>query len=183
MVTENTCKRGLLLANLQEIYHLFKNEYEHVKIRFTKFANLRPPYCVLDGSRGTHNVCVYAHHENVKLMLASVDLNKITGNTPLVLNNYHDCIDAIVCANGRDTCYLGECLDCPNMSKLRKHLLECLKNNGILEINCQSWFQTHRCTIASKTENIYKYLDNLGDKLMKLKTHDFFAKKTISFCR
>ena len=100
-------QKRLLLANLQEIYHLFKKEFEHVKIGFTKFADLRPPYCVLAGSSGTHNVWVCVHHEKVKLMLASVDLNKITGNTPLVLNNYHDYIDAIVCANAHDTCYLG----------------------------------------------------------------------------
>ena len=174
-------QKRLLLANLQEIYHLFKKEYENVKIGFSKFAELRPPYCVLAGSSGTHNVCVCVHHENVKLMLASVDLNKLTENTFLVLNNYHDCIDAIVCANAHDICYLGECLDCPNMSKLRKHLLECFKNNDILEIKYQSWFQTDRCTIAWKTENIYEYLDNLGEKLMKLKTHDFFAKKQYLF--
>lgn len=68
-------------------------------------------------------------------------------------------------------------LDCPNTSTLREHLLECFDKNNIFEIRFESWFQTDRCTIGSKSENVYDFLNTLGDILMKLKTHDFFAKK------
>ena len=174
-------QKRLILGDLSEIYRLFKEKYEHVKIGFTKFTQLRPPHCVLAGTSGTHNVCVCVHHENVKLMLNAIDLESLTKNSSMILKNYHDCIQTIVCANARDECYLGECLDCPNMSKLRPHLLECLEMKDIFEIEYESWFQTDRYTIASKTVRIHEFMDILGEKLSKLKTHDFFAKKQFIF--
>ena len=174
-------QKRLLLADMQELYCFFKKEHEHVKIGFTKFTQLRPPHCVLAGSSGTHNVCVCIYHENIKLMLNAIDLECLTKDTNLVLKNYHDCMQAVVCTNARDKCYLGECLDCPNMVLLRKHLLECLKEMNIFEIQFESWFQTDRCTIGSKTVNIYEFLNILGEKLLKLKTHDFFARKQFIF--
>lgn len=174
-------QKRLLLADLHEIFYLYKKEHEHVKIGFTKFTQLRPPYCVLAGSSGTHNVCVCVYHENIKLLLDAIDLQSLTKNTSLILENYHDCIEATVCANAHDECYLGECLDCPNMSGLRKHLLECFERKNILQIEYESWLQTDRCTIASKSVSIYEYMDILGDKLMKFKTHDFLARKQFIF--
>ena len=82
-----------------------------------------------------------------------------------------------MCNDSHDRCYLGDCLDCPNTSVLQKHLLKCFDENDIFHIEYQSWFQTDRCTIASKTVNVHEFMDILGKKLMKLKTHDFFAKK------
>lgn len=174
-------QKRLLLGNLNELYVLYKKENEHVKVGFTKFTELRPAHCVLAGSSGTHNVCVCVHHENVKLMLSSMDIENLTKDTELTLKNYHDCIQAIVCTDAHDRCYLGDCLDCPNMSIFRKHLLECFVKNDIFEIDYQSWFQTDRCTIASKTVNVHEFMDILGEKLMKLKTHDFFAKQQSLF--
>ena len=67
-------QKRLLLSNLNELNTLFKNEYENVKISFAKFVQLRPAYCVLAGSSSIHVVCVYVHHENVKLMPNGIDL-------------------------------------------------------------------------------------------------------------
>lgn len=89
----------------------------------------------------------------------------------------YDCIRAIVCKNARDKCYLGECLNCPNTPILREYLLECFDKNDIFERQFESWFQTDRCTVGSKRENVYDFLNILDEKLMKLKTHDFVAKE------
>lgn len=142
---------------------------------------MRPTLCVLAGSSGTHNVCVCVHHENVKLMLDAIDLESLTKNTELPLKNYHDCIKAIVCSNAHDKCHLGDCLDCPNMSILREHLLEYFNKSNIFEIQYESWFQTDRCTIASKTVNVHEFMDILGEKFIKFKSHDFFVKKQSLF--
>ena len=72
-------------------------------------------------------------------------------------------------------------LGSPNTSILRKHLFKCFDENDIFQIEYQSWFQTDRCTIASKTVNVHKFMDILGEKLMKLKTHGFFTKKQSLF--
>ena len=71
------------------------------------------------------------HHENVKLMLSAMDIENLTKDTQLPLKNYHDCIQAIVCNDSHDRCYLGDCLDCPNTSILRKHLRKCFDENDI----------------------------------------------------
>ena len=56
-------QKRLLLGNLNELYNLYNKENEYVNMGFTKFTELRSPYCVLAGSSGTHNVCVCGHHE------------------------------------------------------------------------------------------------------------------------
>lgn len=62
-------QKHLLQLNLKEVYQLFKIQYQHIKIGFTKFSTLKPQNCVLAGSTGTHNVCVCPFHQNLKLML------------------------------------------------------------------------------------------------------------------
>ena len=69
----------------------------------------------------------------------------------------------------------------PQYVYITKHLLKCFDKNDIFQIEYQSWFQTDRCTIASKTVNVHEFMDILGEKVMKLKTHDFFAKKQSFF--
>ena len=174
-------QKRLPFHNLNELYILYKNENEYVNFGFTKFTEMRPQYCVLAESSGTHNVCVYEHHENVKLMLSGMDIENLSKDTQLSLKNYHDCIQAIVCNDSHDRCYLGHHLDCPNTSILRKHLLKCFDENDIFQIEYQSWFQTDRCTIASKTVNVHEFMEILVEKLMKLKIHDFFTKKQSLF--
>lgn len=67
--TRDKRQKRLILSNLRELYKSFKTEYPLVAIKFSKFATLRPEHCVIAGSSGTHTVCVYTMHRNVKLML------------------------------------------------------------------------------------------------------------------
>ena len=62
-------QKRLLLLNLKELYQFFKEEHPDAEIGFTKFSILRPKYCVLAGSSGTHSICVCPYHQNVKLMI------------------------------------------------------------------------------------------------------------------
>lgn len=174
-------QKRLLLGNLLELYALFKKEYENVTIGYTKFTQLKPPHCILAGSSGTHNVCVCVHHENVKLMLSGVELEHLTKNTRFPLKNYHDCINAIVCAKPLDACFLGDCLDCPNTAVLKEILLQSFNDNNIYNVKFETWMQTDRCSIVTQSVDTYEYLNLLDDKLMKLKTHDFFARKQSVF--
>lgn len=176
-------QKRLLLGNLNELYALFKKENENVKIGLTKFIQFKPSHCVSAGSSGTHNVCVCVHHENVKLMLSAINLEKLTKHTATPLKNYKDCIDASVCQNASENCFLGNCLRCPNFDALKKTLLDFLEATNISEIKYDTWTQTDRCTITLKNVQIYEYLDLLCEKLMKLKTHDFFAKRQSEFVK
>ena len=68
----------LVLCNLKELNQHFKDKHPSVKIGFSKFAELRPRYCVLAGASGTHSVCVCTIHQNVKLMILGAKLPKLS---------------------------------------------------------------------------------------------------------
>ena len=70
-----TMQKRLVLTNLRELHRLFKDRHPEVKVGFSKFAELRPPHCVLAGASGTHSVCVCTIHQNVKLLFESIKLN------------------------------------------------------------------------------------------------------------
>ena len=80
-------QKRLLLLNLNELYAAFKNKFPNEKIGYSKFCMLRPKWCVTVGSMGTHSVCVCSIHQNVKLLLKAVNLDK----------SYHDLIEMFVC--------------------------------------------------------------------------------------
>ena len=61
-------KKRLVLSNLREVHHEFKERIPDCKVGFSKFAELRPKHCVLAGASGTYSVCVCTIHQNVKLM-------------------------------------------------------------------------------------------------------------------
>jgi transposase len=50
-------QKRLVLSNLREVYHEFKERFPDQKIGFSKFADLRPKHCILAGASGTH--CVH----------------------------------------------------------------------------------------------------------------------------
>lgn len=51
-------QKRLLLGNLREMFKRFKEINPDAKVGISKFASLRPEYCILAGSSGTHTVCV-----------------------------------------------------------------------------------------------------------------------------
>ena len=61
------------LCNLQELYTALKEKYPNINIGFSKFCTLRPKWCVLDGSKMNHSVCVCGVHKNVALLVDTMD--------------------------------------------------------------------------------------------------------------
>lgn len=169
-------QKRLLLGDLKDLYQQFIKENETTKISISVFTKLRPTYCILAGANGTHNVCVCTQHENVNLMLS-----KIPKNIESPYNDYQACINSIVCQSPSENCHLGQCLDCPNTNNLKEALLTSFNENDFHEITFDSWMQTDRCTIVSQTMNTHEFLDLLGEKLMKLKTHDYVARQQSQF--
>lgn len=74
-------QKRLLLRSLSELFHVFKENNENVKIGLSEFCQLRPPYCVSAGSTGTHVVCMCLYHENVKIMLEGLSIKDLTKNS------------------------------------------------------------------------------------------------------
>ena len=74
-VSHNTHKqKRLILSNLNELYANFKSKYVSTSIGFSKFCELQPKWCVIAGSSGTHSVCVCTYYQNMKLLLAPLNV-------------------------------------------------------------------------------------------------------------
>ena len=63
-----------LLGTLSELYEAFKVDHPAIKLSFAKFCSVRPKWCKLIGSSGSHNVCVCQKHQNSILAALAVDL-------------------------------------------------------------------------------------------------------------
>ena len=97
-------QKRLLLANLKELYSIFKSKHPLLELGFSKFCSLRPKWCVLPGSSGTHSVCT--NHQNMKLIL-----------TPLGVS-HRELYEYIVCYNSSKECMIHRCPNCPENSEL-----------------------------------------------------------------
>ena len=99
-------EKHLLLYDIKVLHRMFKEKYSECKIVSTKFAELRPEWCVIAGNSGTHSVCVYTIHQNVKTIIDAINLKTLTKGSEIELNDYKDCIDYILCRKSTTDCFL-----------------------------------------------------------------------------
>ena len=163
-------QKRLVLSNLREVYHEFKERFPDQKVGFSKFADLRPKHCILAGASGTHSVCVCTIHQNVKLMMMEIQLPELL--------TYHHCLAKIMYNPPHPRCYLGECDACPGIEKLKQELFTQFDENNKLSTN--SGFpltDPHLRHICVKQKNLL----TLCDKLELLRPHSFIPKEQASF--
>ena len=127
-------QKRLVLSNLKEVHHEFKEKFPDRKIVFSKFAELRPKHCILAGASGTHSVCVCTIHQNVKLMMFEMRLSDVP--------TYHHCLAKIMCNPPLPKCYLGACGVCPGIAKLIEELITLLDENDVEQIVYKQWVST-----------------------------------------
>ena len=101
-------QKRLLLCNIKELYSLFKADNPAFCIGFSKFASLRPKWCIPVGPKGTHSVCVCTSHQNLKLLLDTANLG----------HQYHDLIDMVVCDRTSRGCMIHRCAQCPGIENV-----------------------------------------------------------------
>ena len=80
-------QKRLVLRNLSELYSAFRDKYPNIKIELSKFCTLRPKWCVLPGSSGTHSACVCSTHQIAVLLVDAIDWEYA----------YKDLIKKVVC--------------------------------------------------------------------------------------
>lgn len=158
-------QKRLILLSLNELYSLYKQKYPDHKIGRSMFCALRPKWCVLPGSSGTHSVCVCKHHQNAKLMIEGAKLNA----------NYKDLISFMVCDIENEKCMLDSCEKCPGPDTLVDVLeneLEILPD----EVVFKQWVQTDRAELITQVMPSEEFLHSLVEKLVHLKSHHFISK-------
>ena len=90
----------LLLGNLSELYQAFKSQHPTIKISFAKFCSVRPKWCRIIGSPGSHNVCVCQKHQNSILAALALDLD------------YKKLMKLLVCDVKNRICTIYRCESC-----------------------------------------------------------------------
>lgn len=180
--TRKHIQKRLMLCNLQELYAEFKRLHPGKKVGFSKFCQLRPKQCVLAGDSGTHTVCVCIYHQNVKLMIDGGNIATLTKDTDMHLGDYKDCLKYITCKEPSTACYFNNaCKDCPSVDEIKDHLKDRFEYENIESIQYQSWGGTDRATMKTETLSVEDFVDELCKQLLKLKTHDYVAKRQAAY--
>lgn len=175
-------QKHLLLSTVKETYVEFKKINPDIQISLSKFAMLRPKYCVLLGSSGTHSICVCTIHQNIKLMMANANFKEITKEKYCT---YEQCITSVLCKEPKSKCNLLECAECPGIDKLNKELEEYFEpqmmENDVIEFN--QWVSTDRCDLVTYAKSVQEFLQMFMNNLKKLIKHDFITKQQYSFAK
>lgn len=165
-------QKRLVLCNLKEIYLHFKNTHPNVKVGISKFCSLRPKWCKLAGSAGTHSVCVCIYHQNIKLMLQGANMNV----------DYKDLLSLVACDVENYDCMLGNCEDCDSVEILKGMLEEELSEVED-EISYKLWTSTDRSNLIEVVQSPEEYIEDLLEKLINLKKHHYIAKEQASYLK
>lgn len=169
-------QKRLMLANLSEVYQLFKQKYSCHKIGFSKFCELRPKNCILAGKSGTHTVCVCALHQNIKLMIHGAHLqNLVLEGDEKPLTSYHGFLAKIMCNPPAPDCYMNECDECPGIESLKGSLFTSFETALIDEVTYKKWITVDRCSMETVIKNTEDFVEEFTETLLKLKTHTFIA--------
>lgn len=174
-------QKRLLLMDLRGLYLTYKESHSDFPLSFSKFAQLRPKYCVLAGSSGTHSMCVCTIHQNCKLLLDAVHIEKLTQDSQNPIKGYKDCLKEITCVNPNEQCNLGECNRCPDIETFLQFLQELMEKQDIFQVKFSTWTGTDRSTLLTQILPTSDYIAELGDKLLLLKPHSFIAKAQSQF--
>ena len=174
-------QKRLVLGNLKEIYHAFKNQFPNEEIGFSKFAELRPRHCVLAGASGTHSVCVCTIHQNVKLMIQGMKLSDFSASGITSLSSYQHCLTKILCNPPSPGCYLGSCGACPGIDMLRDDLFSLLDENLIDNVMFKQWVSVDRSTLETYSMSTDEFVDKFCEKLELLRPHYFIASQQAEF--
>ena len=165
-------QKRLILCNLKELYAAFKEKYPNIKIGFSKFCMLRPKWCVLAGSSGTHSVCVCSIHQNATLIVDAIDWD-IT---------YKDLISKLVCDSNKRECMMHRCEFCPGRDALKQFLDDQLSEiDAESEFHYNQWDNTDRASLSTVTTTCEEYKEILVDMIDKLTKHSYLAKCQAQF--
>lgn len=179
ILSEKVQKR-LVLCNLKEAHVHFKEKHPETKVQFSKFAELRPKYCILAGGSGSHSVCVCCIHQNVILMIDGAGLARLTKGT-LNITNYGDCLTRIICNRPTTKCYLRECESCPGCEPFVAELKGIFDENMMDVILYKQWITVDRSNLETIQSTTDDFLDKFSEKLSRLLTHSYIAKEQSSF--
>ena len=167
-------RKRLILSNLKEMYSTFKCHNPDVKIGFSKFCALRPKWCILAGSSGTHSVCVCTYHQNVKLLVEAAGIDE----------DYKMLSKLMLCEDASRECFLRHCNKCPptvNLSNFLKSKFEDCDDSDTIEFSL--WVSTDRTQLVKCSLAVDDFINDLTEKIEQLIPHSYIAKAQSKFLK
>ena len=125
-------------------------------------------------------MCFCTIHQNVKLMLDSVNISE----------HYMELLELLVCNTESRDCMVHRCDSCPDTSRLQQYLLEEISKNDDdddddeeIEIEFKQWTTVDRAELVSKSLPVDEFIEDLITKLNNLTTHSYIAKAQSRYLR
>lgn len=168
-------QKHLLLHDVKILHRIFKEKYPEYPLGLSKFAELRPIWCVLAGSSGTHSVCVCTIYQNFKTMIDAANLNMMTKDSEIKLSDYKDCIKYVLCRTPTDDCHFRDCSKCSSTEKFSDLIL------NLQQIIFSTWTSTDRCTLVQECMSAQDFVETLCKRLEKLIPHHFISQAQTVF--
>ena len=119
-----------MYCTIDELFHLFKEEYPNIKTGRSKFSELRPPDVLLSSAMPTR-ACVCRYHENFMLFLD--ELRKLNKTNP---RNSKEFVQSLVCNPESELCWKNLCNKCKDSSLLHQYYVS--SNRILLWFSCQN---------------------------------------------
>lgn len=86
-------------------------------------------------------------HENIKMMLDTINIRNLMKNSENTTENYKDCLRMIACKNPAQRYYFNVCDDCPEAKDLCDRILRDLVDATITHVKYAHWTSTDRATL------------------------------------
>lgn len=159
-------QKRLVLCNLKELYAAFKMKYGNEKVGFSKFCSLRPKWCVLAGSSGTHSICVCMIHQNVELIIQGLGIKDTNS----------ELMKRFVCDTENRDCMLKRCNNCPSIETVKEYLSQkCTYSEDDMVVYSQ-WISVDRTELVSLQLSFGELADKLITQMQVLIPHAYIAK-------
>jgi hypothetical protein len=139
-----------LLATVSELHSLLSSR-PGVSIGRSKFAALRPPYCITAATSGSH-VCVCIYHENANL--------RIKGS--LIKESYKELMTEIVCSIDKEISMVQRCANCPDNSNLREYFISSIEEEYV---RFSTWEITNGSFMITNEIHVVKFIELLVTSL------------------
>ncbi|CAF2125919.1 unnamed protein product, partial [Rotaria magnacalcarata] len=156
-----TYQKRILFNNLRENYELFKEENKNVWLSRSSFAELRPPFVVPKAAL-TYRNCLCLYHENVCLLLKSLD-KYVDGRLCSSLQMF---TDNMVCSTNNEECMFGCCSLCEDFftKKVEENV-----SDGNAKITWSQWINENG--FAEKREFFEKLKAEVTDEKIELQVN------------
>ena len=153
--------KRLMLCDIKILHIRFKELNTQISIGLTKFAELRPKWCILAGANGTHSVCVCTMHQNCKTMFDASNLARFTKDYDDSIKEYKNCFRYFLCDKPSPACYLRECQLCRKKDLLSDYLKNVFEEKSISKVIFSTWESTDRCILKKECLSSEDFADEV----------------------